>query len=298
MVFDLKNLRRAYQWLQTNPNKTYHAFFQDSYDAFALSSDTFLKRIRKEGLTHRYIPAHAAKVMIPKPSGTLRPITLLTVEDQVVYQAIVNVIAEALRPRTKSRYRKSVFNHLYAGKSSPYFYLRWQDSYRLYGREIKRLYAVGHDHIAEFDLAAFYDSIDHNVISHFLRTIRIDEEVIALLMRGLETWTSSTWTNSPVTIYHRHGIPQGPLSSGMLSEVVLQHIDAAGERGLATHYLRYVDDIKILAKSESDLRRKLIALDLATKEIGLFPQTSRSTSESSLTRTTRLSRSAGRPSRP
>jgi hypothetical protein len=274
-VFDLKNLRRAYQWLLSNPNASYRAYFEDSYDAFALSSDTFLKRIRKDGLTHRFDPSHAAKVMIPKPSGTMRPITLLTVEDQVVYQAIVNIISEALKPRTKQRYRRRVFAHLYAGKSSPYFYLRWQDSYRLFGREIRSLHASGFTYIADFDLTAFYDSIDHHVICHFLRHIKIDEDVIQLLMTCLEKWTSTTWTTGPATIYHRHGIPQGPLSSGMLSEVVLQHIDAVGERGKKTSYLRYVDDIKILAKTESELRRKLIALDIASKEVGLFPQTSK-----------------------
>lgn len=55
----------------------------------------------------------------------------------------------------------------------------------------------------------------------------------------------------------------------------MQHIDAAGERGRKTVYLRYVDDIKILAKSEDELRRKLIGLDIASKEIGLFPQTAK-----------------------
>jgi hypothetical protein len=36
-----------------------------------------------------------------------------------------------------------------------------------------------------------------------------------------------------------------------------------------------VDDIKIFAKSEDELRRKLIALDLSSKDIGLFPQTAK-----------------------
>ena len=94
-------------------------------------------------------------------------------------------------------------------------------------------------------------------------------------MRCLRQWTSSTWSVGPESIYHGHGIPQGPLSSGMLSEVVLQHIDKAGERGTRTRYIRYVDDIKIFAKSEDELRRKLVALDLASKEIGLFPQTAK-----------------------
>jgi hypothetical protein len=61
----------------------------------------------------------------------------------------------------------------------------------------------------------------------------------------------------------------------VLSEVVLQHIDKAGEREIKTRYIRYVDDIKIFAKSEDELRRTLITLDLSSKEIGLFPQTSK-----------------------
>lgn len=274
-VFDLRNLRRSYRWLLSNTDATYKSYFRDSYDAFATASDTLLKRIRIDGLSHRYTPSHASKIMIPKASGTLRPITLLTVEDQVVYQAIVNVIADILKPRTKHRYRKRVFAHLYGGKSSPFFYMRWQDSYRMMARSIAEVHAKGFVYVANFDLAAFYDSIDHHVLCHFLREIGIDEEVIQLLMTCLEKWTSSTWSEGPAAIYHRHGIPQGPLSSGMLSEVVLQHIDHAGERGARTRYMRYVDDIKIFAKSEGELRRKLIALDLTTKEIGLFPQTSK-----------------------
>jgi len=52
-------------------------------------------------------------------------------------------------------------------------------------------------------------------------------------------------------------------------------LDHSGEKGRKTHYLRYVDDIKIFAKSELELRQKLIGLDLAAKEIGLFPQSAK-----------------------
>jgi len=65
------------------------------------------------------------------------------------------------------------------------------------------------------------------------------------------------------------------MSSGMLSEAVLLHLDEAGEKGSNTVYIRYVDDVKILAKSEDVLRRKLIKLDITAKEVGLFPQTSK-----------------------
>lgn len=274
-VFDLKNLRRAYRWIMSNPDAQYKSFFRDSYDAFALATDTHLKWIRNEGLKERYQPHHASKILLPKPSGIMRPITLLCVEDQVVYQACVNIVADALKKKTVARYDKRVFAHLYAGKSSTFFYKEWKSSYRKFGVRIRSSYAGGHKFIADFDLTSFYDSIDHNVLSHFLERLGIDRDTIQFLIECLRKWTSSTWSLGPTKIYHGHGIPQGPLSSGMLSEVVLMHIDAAGEQGTKTVYLRYVDDIKILSKTEDELRRKLIKLDIASNEIGLFPQTSK-----------------------
>lgn len=274
-VFDPANLKRAYRWILSSPDASYKSYFRDSYDAFAIASETHLKWIRNECLKDRYQPTHATKIFTPKPSGLLRPITLLTVEDQIVYQACVNVIAEALRKKTQNRYHKRVFAHLYAGKRSRFFYFQWQRSYRNFAKRIKKAYADGYRHIADFDLAAFYDSIDHHVLKHFLQDTGIDEDTIEFLLSCLRHWTSSTWSTGPSNIYLGHGIPQGPLASGMLSEVVLQHIDAAGEQGRKTLYLRYVDDIKILAKNEDELRGKLIKLDITSKEIGLFPQTAK-----------------------
>jgi retron-type reverse transcriptase len=108
----------------SNPDAGYKAFFRDSYAAFAISSDTALRQLMNDGISNRYVPNHASKVMVPKPSGTLRPLTLLTIEDQIVYQACVNTISDLLKPNTKHRYRKRVFAHLYAGKSSKFFYMR------------------------------------------------------------------------------------------------------------------------------------------------------------------------------
>lgn len=272
----MANLRRAYRWTLSNPDGAYKSHFRDSYDAFAIASDTHLKWIRSEGLKDRYEVSHASKVLAPKPSGVLRPITLLKVEDQIVYQAIVNLVAEELKKRTKTRYEKRVFAHLYAGKSSKFFNIKWQRSYRKFADRLRDCHSRGYDHIANFDLTSFYDSIDHHVLVHFLKDLRIDEDTIEYLMLCLRKWTSATWSNGPANIYHEHGIPQGPLASGMLSEAVLQHLDKSGEQGgRRTIYLRYVDDIKILAKTEKDLRAKLVKLDISSKEIGLFPQTAK-----------------------
>jgi hypothetical protein len=274
-VFDIKNLRRAYRWIMSNPDAQYKGYFRDAYEAFAIASETHLRWLRQEGLKERYEASHASKILVPKPSGTLRPISLLTVDDQIIYQACINIVADVLKKKTRKRYGTRVFAHLYAGRSSPFFYRRWQTSYLQFSRQVIGAYAKGYIYIANFDLTAFYDSIDHNVLRHFLTDIGIDEDLIEFILESLRKWTSSTWSNGPQNIYHGHGIPQGPLSSGMLSEAVLQHLDEAGEQGGRTIYLRYVDDIKILARTEDELRRKLIKLDISAKEIGLFPQTSK-----------------------
>lgn len=271
----LENLRRAYRWTQSNPEASYKGYFRDAYTAYAASSDNNLRRLRKHLIRRAYEPGHASKVYLPKPSGILRPYTLLTVNDQIVYQACINVVAERLRARVRGRYLKATFGHLYAGKSSQFFYLKWQTGYRAYSDAVVEHVKRGFSYVANFDLTAFYDSIDHNVLKYFLKELRLDDDLIDFLLGCLRTWTSSTWTNLSNVIYHGHGIPQGPLASGLLAEVVLKHIDDRGSRAGGTRYLRYVDDIKLLAKSENILRQRLVALDLASKEIGLFPQSSK-----------------------
>ncbi len=123
---------------------------------------------------------------------------------------------------------------------------------------------------ASFDLTAFYDSLDHNVLCHFLKQLGCEQEFCAFLRECLSTWTANR-----ERIYQNHGIPQGPLSSGLLSEVVLQHFDARCDLTPDRVYMRYVDDIRLFAKREIDLRRLLVQLDKLSKDIGLFPQASK-----------------------
>lgn len=273
-VYNLHNMRRAYRWVLSAQDARYKSYFRDEYAAYALASDTNLRLVRRLIRDGRFVPSHASKVYLPKPSGVLRPITLLTVNDQIAYQACLNVVAEALSKRTQKRYFSTVFYHMYAGASSAFFYRKWELAYGAYANAIRRHHASGLKFIATFDLTAFYDSIDHQVLRHFLKRSGVDDDTISFLLTCLKHWTASTWSaGAGKPIYHDHGIPQGPLSSGMLSEVVLQYLDRIGDGGSKyTRYLRYVDDIRIMARDERSLRRKLVALDVAAKEIGLFPQ--------------------------
>ena len=261
------NLQRAWQWIRSNPDRTYKSHFRELYSAYATADDALLKHLKNRLDRSIFEPSDACKLFLPKPSGILRPYTLLGIEDQIVYQAMANVVAERLHPHARGRYNRQVFGHQYAGASSLWFYRKWTDGYRAFNKAAETVFAAGYVWTASFDLTAFYDSIDHNVLRYMLKGIGLDPDFCMELTRLLNKWTATT-----TQIYHDHGIPQGPLSSGLISEAVLKHFDENFRPRFDVRYFRYVDDIRLFARSEDHLRHALVTLDRLSKDVGLFPQ--------------------------
>lgn len=137
-AFETLNLERAWRWIRSNPDSEYKSYFRAEYSQFALADAALIADLRRRLTQRTYQPSHACKIFYPKRSGILRPYTLLTVEDQIVYQALVNIVAERLFPHVKSRYLTEAFGHLYAGKSSIWFYRKWSDGYKAFNRTARQ----------------------------------------------------------------------------------------------------------------------------------------------------------------
>jgi hypothetical protein len=270
--FTLDNLQRAWLWTRTNPNREYKQYFRHIYRAYAIAVPQSLRHLRHRLNNETYQPSFATKIYFPKKSGILRPYSLLCIEDQLVYQALINTIATQLARQVSRRYLKSVFGNVYAGKRSRYFYHDWRKGYRAFSFAIRNAVARGFVYSASFDLTACYDSIDHKVLSHFLARLGLEKEFGDFLCRCLSHWTVA---QNEQPIYIGHGIPQGPLPSGLLSEIVLRHFDEDKRNPSQFAYFRYVDDIRLFSRSEEALRKELIRLDKSSKEIGLFPQSAK-----------------------
>lgn len=266
-AWQIENLRRAWGWLRSNSDRTYKGYFRQLYSVYAAADESLLNNLRSRLIRGVFVPSDAVKVFFPKPSGILRPYSLLAIEDQIVYQALANVVAERLHPHVRSRYNKQVFGHLYAGTSSGWFYRKWSDGYKAFNTAAEDAFKNGYTWTASFDLTAFYDSIDHKVLRYMLGKIGLDEDFGQCLTEYLAQWTATS-----TQIYHNHGIPQGPLSSGLIAEVVLKHFDDQQLSEYDVKYFRYVDDIRLFAKKEEHLRHALVALDRISKDVGLFPQ--------------------------
>jgi hypothetical protein len=258
------NFELAFHRLYRGSNKDFKRYYRHLFAGYSLgigdSSDLSQRISRGE-----YEPAAPTLVFQPKKSGILRPLALLTFTDLIVYQAIGNFVGDAFQQRLSVMYYKRSFGPIYSGSGGPFFFRSWKRAYNAYNRAICSYYDMGYDWIADFDLVSCYELIDHNLLRQQLAREIQSEEFLEFVARCLSAWTTN-WSGQHL----RHGVPQGPETSALLADLVLSQFDGLKFRDV--QYVRYVDDIKIMAKSEAPLRRALLRLDLTSKDLGLVPQ--------------------------
>src|SRR5260370_19634402 len=89
----LNNFEVAWERIARGSNTQYKRFFSHLYPSYRFGQRTILKDLLSEVRGGRYRPSPATAVYFPKATTILRPITLVSLNDQVVYQSIANVIA-------------------------------------------------------------------------------------------------------------------------------------------------------------------------------------------------------------
>lgn len=261
----ISNFELAFARIVRGQNKEYKTFFRHLYPSYELSLRDNLEDLIDDIKHGRYEPSRATCVYQPKKSGVLRPLRLLTLQDQIVYQAIANLIAVAYHPIQDRLAFKRCFGAIAAGPKSAFFYRGWRSCYRKFDQAVVKAFKSGNKYVADFDLVSFFELIDHRLLNDVLRIRFKQPEILTLLFKCLEKWTE----HHHGSCLH-HGIPQGPEASAFLAECFLFSFDRLNFRSLV--YLRYVDDIRLMARTEPPVRRALLRLDIASKHRGLVPQ--------------------------
>ena len=235
------------------------------YYAYEVALDANLRDLRQRLLGGAFEPCHPERIFVPKASGLHRPLALLNIEDQIVLQAFANLAANRMQRRRGPLQFKVVFSNILEKPDSIFFFRRWQDTYGAFQERIKKHYLGGMRWVGDFDLAAFYDTISHELL---LRTIypRASSDDLDRIEQCLRTWSSDRPASG-----HGHGLPQGPLASDFLAECFLLPIDLALQKRKG--YMRYVDDVRLFGATEDDVRADLIELERHCRERGLIPQT-------------------------
>jgi retron-type reverse transcriptase len=116
-----------------------------------------------------YTPLADHKVYVPKPSTTLRTMSLMAVSDVIVYQALVNVIADQSHPYLVTHENQHILGNLYAGSGKRWMLQPWKRQYTRFVSRVETLYHAGNPWIASTDVVAFYDTIDHERLLSIIR---------------------------------------------------------------------------------------------------------------------------------
>lgn len=264
-----ESLALAWERILRSSSVPYKKHFRTVYDAFEVAKNRNLDRLASGLQSGLWEPSPPTKVYTPKASGLQRTFSLLHVEDQIVFQAMADYCANRLRNRRKRLEGKVVFSNLLTSQKNKFFLLPWKTGYRQYNRTTRFHVGRGNKVVANFDLASFYDTISHDLLIARIAPLGGGQYEMAFLRKCLETWAGDHDDSG-----QRHGIPQGLSASDFFAEALLVPLDESMARS-GTKYIRYVDDIRIFAKSQTAARTAVVKLEILTKKLGLIAQGSK-----------------------
>ncbi|GHA51518.1 hypothetical protein GCM10007103_35010 [Salinimicrobium marinum] len=272
----LENFEIAFYRLKTAQRNLYKTIYYPDLKIFETFLESNLRTLINQIESSTYSPEKSNKLFIPKKNELVRPLSVLKFTDLIVYQAIANVVADVTYDQTAPLYSRKIFGNIPNITSAPeedriFFYKPWKASWKDFSKRSIKYFKEGYEYLSEFDIASFFDTIDHQILLEILNLkYSVDDNVLILLGKCLETWTADY---NHKGFHSKHGIPQGPISSPLFADIYLMYLDEEiTSKKLDIQYLRYVDDIRIFSKNVRTSRKAIAALDLISRDIGLIPQ--------------------------
>lgn len=250
--------------------------------------DARLSELSKDVLSGKYerFLSKPPKYYKPKASGTQRTITVLPIQDALVFQAVTNFVATKSYPdlnQNKEFILGSVLseevklgNRLLKKKDANFFLFEyWPPNYKKFAdatteqfRDAKVKYKL------ETDLTGFYDTIpNYNLLEVIASNYGVSGDILDLLESCLSAWSGTRDGTTPGI-----GIPQSVDSSHFFANVFLHDVDEQVSAD-GWSYFRYMDDICIFGYERENLEMALTKLDKLMKSRGLSLNSSKTSIE-------------------
>ena len=227
-----ENLKRA--WQRVKANKGAAGCDDVSVLDFPAWARAHWPTIKSQLMEGKYQPRAVRRVWIPKANGDLRPLGIPCVADRVIQQAI----AQVMGPMFESHF-----------SDYSYGFRPGRNAHQAV-RRVREYLRSGHMVVVDLDLAAFFDSVNHDVLMRLVAQRVKDKRVLKLIGQYLRAGVEVEGVKQPTPL----GVPQGGPLSPLLANIVLHELDRYLE-GQDRHFARYADDFVICVRSTSAAQR-------------------------------------------
>jgi RNA-directed DNA polymerase len=202
--------------------------------------DETLPALHRALLDGSYRPGMIRRVWIPKPGGGQRGLGIPDVIDRVVQQAVHQVLCPNYDP---------TFHESSHG-------FREERSCHTAIAEARKNLEAGYGWVVDLDLEKFFDRVHQDRLLSRLEQRVKDRRLIQLIRKMLK---AKVVMPDGVVVSTEEGTPQGGPLSPLLSNIVLDELDAElSRRGL--HFVRYADDCNIYVRSERSGQRVMASV--------------------------------------
>lgn len=284
---DIPLLRRAWH-LARHYSRSHFIADAYRYSDFAYRLDDRLRHISQSLALGTFHPSPPLKIDIPKSTLSVRPGTVLEIEDMIVLFAVTLSIARQLDKKLP----RSVYSWRVKDNSDELFHdleilkmpflkgetIRkridiseaWYEQWPQFVEEMEYAYEKeGYSFLVISDIAAYFENLDLKVlrdilVSHLPKQIRIINFLVAML----EYWAWPAVHGA----YSPRGIPQGNVVSSFLGNIYLLPLDEGFTLFGKSHnikYFRYMDDVKVFAKEKSVARESLFLMNEKLRSLRL-----------------------------
>lgn len=248
-------------------NDLTHVFVKHPFELNLIESDLagWISELRNSVQDQSYRVRPMVVCDVPKGKGAIRPGAHLSIEDRVLFAACLGAAFPHIYSALAWSQGNVDFSYLLSSATDVHWLKNQFDGWRNFDKKTLEIANNGGiTHVVFTDITGFYEHVTLETLMSDLRDVGVPEKLVQQLSSMLNKWAETPG----------RGLPQGHSPSDILAKVYLDSIDTSLRDQGFTH-LRYVDDFRIFARSESEAKRAILELSRLLRRRGLSLQTAK-----------------------